>query len=80
MVPIPVHIWEVIRQYPGVDLEWADKTDAEIRQHVEQEVDQRLKLYAKTPEQSKALVSLSGCLVFGAANEPRERQIAAGVD
>ena len=43
MVPIPVHVWEVIRQYPGVDLKYADKTDAELRQYVEQEVDDRLK-------------------------------------
>ena len=27
MVPIPVHIWEVIRQYPGIDLSWAEKSD-----------------------------------------------------
>jgi hypothetical protein len=28
MVPIPVHVWEVIRPYPGIDLKYADKTDA----------------------------------------------------
>jgi hypothetical protein len=25
MVPIPVHVWEVIRRYPGIDLKYADK-------------------------------------------------------
>ena len=39
MVPIPVHVWEVIRQYPGIDLLYADKTDAELSQLVEQQVD-----------------------------------------
>jgi len=38
MVPIPVHVWEVIRRYPGIDLKYADRTDAEIRRYVEQEL------------------------------------------
>jgi hypothetical protein len=42
MVPIPVHIWEVIRQYPGTDLSWSDKTDEEIARYVEQEVNERI--------------------------------------
>ena len=41
-VPIPVHIWEVIRQYQGIDLSWADKTDEEIGDYVEKEVDLRI--------------------------------------
>jgi hypothetical protein len=45
LVPIPVHVWEVIRRHPGIDLKYADRTDAEIRRYVEREVDQRLKLY-----------------------------------
>ena len=47
MVPIPVHIWEVIRQYQGVDLSWPDKTDEEIIEYVEQEVNERIKQYCK---------------------------------
>ena len=43
MMPIPVHIWEVIRQYEGTDLSWASKTDEEIVRYVEQEVDKRIK-------------------------------------
>jgi hypothetical protein len=80
MVPIPVHIWEVIRRYPGVDLKYADKTDAEIRLYVEQEVEKRLKLYEEADDRSKRLMSLSGSLVFGAADQPRDQQIAAGVE
>jgi hypothetical protein len=80
MVPIPVHIWEVIRRYPGIDLKYADKTDAEIRLYVEQEVEKRLKLYEEADDRSKRLVSLSGSLVFGTADQPRNQQIAAGVD
>lgn len=80
MVPIPVHVWEVIRRYPGIDLKYADKTDAEIRRYVEQEVDERLERYEKAGQKSKGLVSLSGALVFGTADQPRDRQIAAGVE
>lgn len=80
MVPIPVHIWEVIRRYSGIDLKYADKTDAEIRLYVEQEVEKRLKLYEEADDRSKGLVSLSGSLAFGTADQPRDQQIAAGVD
>jgi hypothetical protein len=80
MVPIPIHVWEVIRHYPGIDLKYADKTDAELRQLVEQEVDARLKLYCQANEGAKGLVSLCGALAFGSADQPREQQIAAGIE
>jgi hypothetical protein len=80
MVPIPVHVWEVIRRYSGVDLKYADRTDAEMRLYVEQEVDERLKRYEEADEKSKELVSLSRSLAFGTANQPRDQQIAAGVE
>jgi hypothetical protein len=80
MVPIPIHVWEVIRHYPGIDLKYADKTDAELRQLVEQEVDKRLKLYDQGNEGTKGLVSLCGALAFGRADQPREQQIAAGIE
>lgn len=79
MVPIPVHIWEFIRQYPGIDLEWVDKTDAEIRQHVEREVDERLEKYKKADDGRGGLIRLLGSLVYGTADEPRETQIEAGI-
>ena len=79
-VPIPVHVWEIIRRYPGIDLEYVEKTDEEIRQYVAQEVDERLKLYEEADERSRGLVSLSGSLAFGGADEPRDQQIAAGVE
>jgi hypothetical protein len=80
MVPVPVHVWEVIRHYSSIDLKYADKTDAEIRLHVEREVDKRLKRYEEANERSKGLVSLSGALVFGTADQPRDQQIAAAIE
>jgi hypothetical protein len=79
MVPIPVHIWEVIRQYPGVDLSFAEKTDAELEQLVEQEVEERMWRYQEASENAKGLVSLFGALAYGAADEPREQQITRGL-
>jgi hypothetical protein len=79
MVPIPVHIWEVIRQYSGVDLSFAEKTDEELQRYVEQEVDDRIKRYQEAHENAKGLVSLFGSLAYGAADEPREKQIGEGL-
>ena len=80
MVPIPVHVWEVIRRYPGVDLRLADKTDDELRQHVEQMVDDRLKRHQEAAENMKPLLALSGSLVFGSIDEPPEVQLAKGLE
>src|SRR5262249_1568973 len=80
MIPIPVHVWEVIRRYPGIDLKYADRTDAEIRRCVKQEVDERLKMYEEADEKSKGLVSVSGALAFGTAEQRRYQQVAAGLN
>ncbi|MFQ4137293.1 hypothetical protein PGN35_013330 [Nodosilinea sp. PGN35] len=79
MVPIPVHIWEVIRQYPGIDLSWADKSDAEILDYVSQNVDERIRDYEAAESDKKGWVSILGGLVFGKANDPRDTQIEQGV-
>lgn len=80
MVPIPVHIWEVIRRYPGIELRYAEKTDDELRIYVEREVDNRIRRYEKAGEAAKGFLSLAGSLVYGGADEPREQQIAAGLE
>lgn len=81
MVPIPVHIWEVIRKYEGVDISWADKTDEEIIHYVEQEVDERIQQYQEAEnEKSKSLIALFGSLAFGKADSPRSEQIETGVE
>ncbi len=78
MVPIPVHIWEVIRQYPGIDLSWADKSDQDILDYVSQAVDERRQKFAEA-EHNKGLISLSRSLVYGKADDPREEQIQQGI-
>ncbi|MEA5536861.1 hypothetical protein [Crocosphaera sp. XPORK-15E] len=80
MVPIPVHIWEVIRQYPGTDLSWSDKTNEEIESYVEQEVNERLMKYEQAEnDQHRGLIALCGSLTYGSADSPRQEQMEQGV-
>lgn len=79
MIPIPVQIWEVIRKYQGTDLSWADKSDEEILQYVEQKVDERIKQYQEAEVKSKGLIAFFGSLTFGTADLPRSEQIEKGV-
>ncbi len=80
MMPIPVHIWEVIRQYEGTDLSWASRTDEEIVRYVEQEVDKRIQeLNQAENEQSKHLIALLGSIPYGMADTPRQQQIKKGI-
>jgi hypothetical protein len=78
-VPIPVHIWEVIRRYPGIDLSWAEKSDEEIVQYVERAVDERIREYQEADERSKKLIAFFGSLVFGGADISRSEQIETGI-
>jgi hypothetical protein len=80
MVPIPVHIWEIIRQYPGVDLTWAEKSDEEIRAYVEREVDERIQRYTQEENpRVRGLLAVFGAIVFGTVDMPREEQITQGM-
>lgn len=80
MIPIPVHIWEVIRQYEGTDLSWADTTEEEIARYVEQQVDERIQKYQQAEnEKSKRLIALLGSLPYGGADHPRQQQIEQGI-
>lgn len=81
VVPIPVHIWETIRSHPGVDLSLADASDDDLRKRVELAVDGRSASYeAAETDQQKALADLIGFIPYGAARDPRDQQIASGLD
>jgi hypothetical protein len=79
-VAIPVAIWELIRRYPGSDLAFAEQTDAQLRQYVEQQVDARIRQYREAPPERRPLFAAIGALPFGTADLPRDQQIAAGMD
>ncbi len=75
-VAIPVHIWEHLRQYKAVDLSWADKTDEEIREYVEEKVKERIERFRKN---NSLFANIAGSLQFGNANLPRQEQIKNGI-
>ena len=80
IVPIPVHIWEVIREFSGVRLNLAELTDKELRQKVEQEVDERIAKWNEAKQQkAKSIWRWAGSLAFGDADEPRAKQVQAGL-
>lgn len=77
-VAIPIVVWEVIRQYAGADLSWAAKSDEEVRQWVENEVDERIaRNRADSP--NRALLRTLGEMTFGPASDAREVQIERGL-
>lgn len=78
-VPIPVHIWEVIRRHEGTDLSFADKTDEEIRSLVEREVDERISQYHQETDERRKRLAGFGSMVYGGADCSREEQIESGI-
>ena len=80
IVPIPMHIWEVIRRYQGIDLQLADKTDDELRQYVEQELDARLTWYGQLDEKVKRMAAIAGSVTWGGADQPRGVQLTKGLE
>jgi hypothetical protein len=70
MVPIPIHIWEVIRERGGADLSLAPLTDSELDARVEREVDDIIAQYEKIVAEGGKPWFLMG------ADRPRDEQIA----
>jgi hypothetical protein len=83
MVPIPIHVWEVIRHLGGARLDLVERTDDELFRMVENEVDERIAAYlaAERERAGRAGVTrILGSLVYGRADSPREKQIENGVE
>ena len=81
VMPIPIHIWEVIRKYQGIDLSWASRTDESILQYVEEEVDKRIQKFQQAENQkNQRLIALLGSMPYGSADSSRQQQIEKGID
>ena len=79
-VPIPVHVWEAIREFPGVRLDLAGLSDAQLRQRVEQGVDERIRAWrAAKGERSKNMLSFCGSMAYGPASDTRTKQLRHGL-
>lgn len=70
MVPIPVHIWEVIRTQRGIDMSLVDKTDAEIEALAGKQVDEHIAYYAEHKDNATIRA------LYQDAERPREEQVA----
>jgi hypothetical protein len=70
MVPIPIHIWEIIRERGGADISLAPLTDAELNACVEKEVDHRIAEYERITKEGGQTWFLFG------VDRPRDEQIA----
>ena len=83
MVPIPIHIWETIRHLGAARLDFINHTDEDLLAMVEKEVDERIANYQKTLRETPdraGLYSVFGAFTYGGADEPREQQIARGME
>lgn len=80
MIPIPVHIWEVIREFPGVRLELASLSDAQLREKVEKEVSERTQRWKEAKKRGEKIsFVLSWSPAYGEASNPRAKQIRKGL-
>ena len=82
-VPIPIHIWEVIRKQGGPDLSLAGLTDEQLLDYVAQQVDERIAGYRKAVTEEAAglgMLAFTGSFPFGKPDAPREEQMASGLD
>jgi hypothetical protein len=66
--------------YSACKFEFANKTDSELYSFVEKEVSKRIEEYNAADSKIKVWLNLSGCLVFGAAEDPKENQINSGLE
>lgn len=83
MIPIPIHVWETIRHLGGADLDLVDQSDGDLLARVQKEVDERMAEYQRVarerPDHADFL-AIVGSLVYGTADQPRDKQIRHGMN
>ena len=77
VLTIPLEIWETIRQHTNVDFSLADKTDEELHKIAEEYIKNRMEMIKESP--GNKIIKLSGCMYYGDADDPIEKQINEGV-
>ena len=77
-VRIPVHVWEYLRGFAGMDFSAAGITDLQIEQEATACVDERLAKYEVSDKDAGNIaLRLGGVLTMGAVELPREQQITS---
>ena len=83
MIPIPMHVWETIRQLGGADLDLVDRSDGDLLARVEKEVGERMAEYQRVARERPGhadFFAILGSLVYGTADQPRAEQIQRGMN
>ena len=82
MLAIPVDIWETIRSLGAPSLDLVNASDADLLEKVMNRVDERAAEYERARSSNREvteMIRLRDSLIFGAADEPHEDQVARGV-
>ncbi len=79
-IKIPPHIWETIRKTAAVSFKYAEMSDQELLEIVNAGINERLVEYENASETMKPWIAFSGSLIFGGANEPKDKQIEKGFE
>ena len=78
--PRALEVWITIQQVKPPRLEVAGKSDQELLELVQAEVDERIARYqAATTDRGRGFASLIGGWVYGQADQPRDEQIEQGL-
>jgi hypothetical protein len=82
MVAVPIDVWEVIRGLGAANLDLADASDEELISMVEERISRRIAEYEAagraSPDEAERL-RFNESMLFGAADLPRDHQIARGI-
>lgn len=82
IVPIPVHIWEVIRKYTIAQFDLVEMDDKALEAFVKKEVTERLKQIAEDKAakgKDTSIYAWFGSATYGSGDDPYEKQVETGV-
>lgn len=80
MVRIPLETWITIQQVKPPHMDLVDKSDHELLEMVQTDVDERIaQIKTAITEGRRTLGMLMGSLVYGPADEARDVQIQSGI-
>jgi hypothetical protein len=82
MVAIPIDVWETIRGLAAANFDLVNSSDEELQRLAEKSVEFRIAKYQKIlktkPEEADA-VCFENAMIFGSADEPKDKQVHRGV-
>jgi hypothetical protein len=83
MIAIPIDIWETIRGLAAANFSLVNSSDEELQRLAEKLVDSRISMYQKIlkmkPEEADA-ARFENAIIFGGADEPKDKQIVRGLN